>query len=314
MEKRELGRTGLFVSRLCFGTLTMGPFQRNLSISEGTSLMERAFSHGVNFLDTAEIYETYPYVKQALKIKPDAIVCTKSYAYTKEMAEESFRKAVEGIGRDHIDIFMLHEQESGLTIRGHKEALDYFLDMKRKGYIRAVGLSTHYVECMRAACTHPELDVLFPLINKKGVGIADGTPEQMLEQIETAHKLGKGVFAMKPLGGGHLINDREEAMNYILGIDSLDAIAIGMQSIAEVDYNCALLAGKTPAEEDAIATKKAPRHLLIQDWCEGCGACVDRCANRALRLEKGRAEVDHEKCALCGYCATVCPQFTIKVI
>ena len=111
MEKRELGRTGLFVSRLCFGTLTMGPFQRNLSISEGTSLMERAFSHGVNFLDTAEIYETYPYVKQALKIKPDAIVCTKSYAYTKEMAEESFRKAVEGIGRDHIDIFMLHEQE-----------------------------------------------------------------------------------------------------------------------------------------------------------------------------------------------------------
>ncbi|MBR0026137.1 MAG: aldo/keto reductase, partial [Clostridia bacterium] len=68
MEYRYLGNTGMLVSRLCFGTLTMGPLQRDLSAKEGAALLELAFSCGVNFLDTAEIYGTYPHVKEALKI------------------------------------------------------------------------------------------------------------------------------------------------------------------------------------------------------------------------------------------------------
>ena len=108
MKVVPLGNTGISVSRLCFGTLTMGPFQSNLSVVQGAALFERAFSYGVNFLDTAEIYGTYPHVKEALRLKPDAVVCTKSYSYDIKTAEASFKNAVEGIGREYIDIYLLH--------------------------------------------------------------------------------------------------------------------------------------------------------------------------------------------------------------
>lgn len=314
MNYRELGSTGKLVSRLCFGTLTMGPFQRDLSVKEGAALFERAFSRGINFLDTAEIYETYPHVREAIRLKEDVVVCTKSYSFDEATAEASFKKAVEGIGREYIDVFLLHEQESGLTIKGHAKAIEYFLKRKEQGYIGAVGLSTHYIGCMKAAVRHPELDVLFPLINKKGIGIADGTADEMLAVIEEAKAAKKGIIAMKPLGGGHLIKEREEALSFILGLDCVDTVAMGMQSVDEIDYNTSVFSGETPDPELAERLLKVRRRMLIQDWCQGCGTCVDACRNHAISMENGIARIDYTKCATCGYCARACPEFNIKVI
>ena len=314
MIYNELGSTGLKVSKLCFGTLTMGPFQRDLSVAEGAALFERAFSHGVNFLDTAEIYETYPHVHAAVRLKPDVIVCTKSYSYDYATADASFKKALDGIGRGYVDVFLLHEQESPETIRGHREAIEYFLRRKEEGLIGAVGLSTHYIGCMYGALRYPELDVLFPLINKKGVGIADGTADEMLEVIRRAKELGRGIIAMKPLGGGHLITEREAALDFILGLDCVDTIATGMQSIDEIDYNCARFSGETPDPAVAERLGSVKRRMLIQEWCQGCGACVRACHNHVITMVDGIARIDYSKCATCGYCARACPQFNIKVI
>ncbi|MEG2200248.1 MAG: 4Fe-4S binding protein [Anaerovorax sp.] len=42
--------------------------------------------------------------------------------------------------------------------------------------------------------------------------------------------------------------------------------------------------------------------------CEGCGACVERCPNKAIFMtEQGIAKVDHSICLTCGYCAPKCP-------
>ena len=49
----------------------MGPFQRNLTPAQGAALFECAFSHGVNFVDTAEIYGTYPHLREAVRLKPE---------------------------------------------------------------------------------------------------------------------------------------------------------------------------------------------------------------------------------------------------
>jgi aryl-alcohol dehydrogenase-like predicted oxidoreductase len=57
MEYRNLGRTDLSVSALCLGTMTFG--QQN-SEAEGHAQLDYAFSRGVNFLDTAEIYSIPP--------------------------------------------------------------------------------------------------------------------------------------------------------------------------------------------------------------------------------------------------------------
>ncbi len=314
MKYVALGRTGITVSRLCFGTLTMGPLQRNLPLSQGVQLLECAFEHGVNFLDTAEIYGTYPYVKEALRIAPQTVVCTKSYSYDAKTAEKSLKLAMDGIGREYIDLFLLHEQESVHTIRGHYEAIEYFLKKKEEGLIGAFGLSTHFVAAVEASLRYPEIEVIHPLINMTGVGIADGTRDMMLAAIQKAKAQGKGIFAMKPLGGGHLIAKREEAMQFMLNQACIDSIAMGMQTIPEVHYNCAVFSGETPDSELAVEIGLQSRRLMIHDWCEGCGACVKTCKNHALTLDGGRARVDAEACVLCGYCARVCPQFCIKVI
>ena len=128
MEKVLLGNTNIEVSRLCFGSLTMTPFQANLTIKEGAYLIEHAYNRGINFLDTAEIYENYGYIREALKgiKREDYIIATKTYAYTEEMARDSVELALKELDTDYIDIFMLHEQESIHTLRGHYDAIEYF--------------------------------------------------------------------------------------------------------------------------------------------------------------------------------------------
>lgn len=313
MQKVQLGSTGIEVSRLCFGTLTMGPLQRNLSVQEGARLLSRAFDLGVNFLDTAEIYGNYPHIKEALKDKSDAVVSTKCYAYDQKTAQESFEKAVRGIGRDYIDIFLLHEQESEHTLRGHWEAIEFFLRKKQQGSIGALGLSTHFVAAVDASIQYKELQIVHPILNLRGLGIVDGSAEDMVQAVRRAHTAGKSIFAMKPLGGGHLIKQRELALGYVMNNPHVDAIAMGMQSAAEVDYNCALFSGEN-VHALAPAVDSAVRTLLIHSWCEGCGQCVSACKSGALKIESTKAAVNMEKCVLCGYCAARCPQFCIKVL
>lgn len=313
MERRFLV-PGLPVSRLCYGTLTLGPLQRNMTAQEGGRLLIYALQKGIIFFDTAEIYGTYPHIRVMLNECRDAVIATKCYAWDRATAEESFEKAVKGIGRDYIDVFLLHEQESIHTIRGHWEALEYFIRRKEQGDIGAVGLSTHSVEAARAALRFPEINVVHPLINKRGIGIAGGTRKDMEQAIAALAADGRGVYAMKALGGGHLIFDRRSALEYALGLEGVQSIAVGMQSEAEIDYNAALFEGLEPTDEMEQSVSQAKRQLFVHDWCRGCGQCAEACGQGAIRINEGRAVPDREKCILCGYCAAACPDFCIKVL
>ncbi len=315
MKRVALGNTGIEVSRLCFGSLTMTPFQANLSLKKGAYLIEYAFERGINFLDTAEIYENYDYIKKALKgiKREDYIIATKCYAYTKEMAKESLELALKEIGTNYIDIFLLHEQESIHTIKGHFEAIEYFLQAKEKGIIRAFGISTHNVAGAVAAKTSKEIDIIHPIVNKAGLGIQDGTIEDMLGELKEINRLGKGIYAMKPLGGGHLIKEIEDSFNFVKDIGFIDSIAIGMQSTKEIDANISLMDQGYIEEELKNSIDKQKRRLIVADYCIACGNCVKRCKQNGINIIDSIA-VPNDKCILCGYCATVCPEFCIKVI
>ena len=63
MEYSVLGNTGIEVSKLCFGALTIGPLQKHLSLSKGIDILEYAIDCGINFIDTADLYDTYSYIK-----------------------------------------------------------------------------------------------------------------------------------------------------------------------------------------------------------------------------------------------------------
>ncbi|MCL2337582.1 MAG: aldo/keto reductase [Firmicutes bacterium] len=315
MQYRKLGATGLNVSRLCFGALTIGPLQRNLSLAQGAGLIRLAIDMGINFIDTAESYHCYPYIREALKNCPARVnIASKSYAYTRDGMEKSLFDALSALERESIEIFLLHEQESYHTIKGHQAALDYLVSARARGLVRAVGISTHCVAGVRAAASVPEIEVIHPIINLQGIGIQDGSREEMLEAIAFAAAMGKGIYGMKCLGGGHLIPDADQAMEFVLSLPELAAVAVGMQSPEEILYNVARFAGQTPSPAIIPALAALPRRLHIEDWCRGCGQCVKRCSAGALRIKDERAVVDEARCRLCSYCAAVCSDFCIKII
>ena len=314
IEHAPLGKSGLTVSRLSFGTLTISPMQKHFTPERGAELILYAAEKGVNLFDTAQLYETYAPLRLALKKRPDLLVSTKSYAWDRESAQAAFDDARRQLDMDVIPIFLTHEQEDMLTLKGHREAFDFYLEQKAKGYIRAVGFSTHRVAAVSYAPRYPGVDVIHPLINLTGVGIGDGTREEMEQACRSAASAGIGIYAMKPLGGGHLLRDPRQAFDYLRGLPFIDSICCGMQSEDEIDVNLALASGQEPDAAAAARIRREPRKLMIHDWCQGCGQCVARCGQGALHIEDGRCVCDQSKCVRCGYCAPVCPDFCIKVI
>ncbi len=293
----------------------MTPFQANLSYEEGANLIKHAYNKGVNFIDTAEIYGNYEYIRRAFKDidRENIVIATKTYAYTEEMAKASLEMALEELDTDYIDIFLLHEQESIHTVRGHWEAIEYFKRAKQEGKIKAIGISTHRISGLDAVIELDDLEVIHPIVNIDGIGIQDGSIEEMLEKLKILKSKGKGIYSMKPLGGGHLIKDYEKAINFIKNVDTIDSIAIGMQSIDEIDANIKMLENKSIPDEIKQNLRKKDRRLIVADYCIACGNCVERCQQNGIEIIDGQA-VANDKCILCGYCANVCPEFCIKVI
>jgi predicted aldo/keto reductase-like oxidoreductase len=312
MNQRALGKTGLTVSRLCFGTLTVSPLQAYRTPEQAAGLLEYAYNRGINILDTAEYYKNFPQIKAAQTCAGGMKIITKCHAYDEAGAAKSLQKALESTGRDCIDIMLLHEQESEWTIRGHGHALAYFYRQKEKGVIKAVGLSTHFAACARVAAELESIDVIESICNPKGLGIPDGTQQDMNDALALAHANGKGIIAMKALGGGHYGGDARRSIETVLSWPFVDTLAIGMQTFDEIDYNVALADGRVrlDLENDLFGQ---PRALHIADWCQACGACAERCQAGALSIQNGRMVVDETRCVLCGYCAGACREFCIKV-
>ena len=333
---QPLGQTGLTVSQLAYGSLTLGPVQTNMSPERGGELLAYAFARGLNFVDTAELYGTYPHIRAALRqLSRPPVIATKCYAYDRQTASASFDQARRALDLDVIDLFLLHEQETALTLDGHREAFAFFLEQKEKGLIRGIGISTHAVEPVRAltqaklgqtgelwygldSSLYREADVIHPLLNWRGLGLLDGTAADMVIATREAAAAGLGIYGMKMLGGGHFLKDFDAATAFAFEQlkSHVAAYAVGMQSEAEIDMNIRLFSGLPVAETDLAATRERRRRLTVADWCTGCGNCVSRCASGAMTIDPSTAQavVDHDRCVLCGYCAYGCRDFCLKVI
>jgi predicted aldo/keto reductase-like oxidoreductase len=222
---------------------------------------------------------------------------------------DAILEAREELGRDVIDIFLMHEVRSGqLELRSG--AWNALKDAKAQGLVRAIGLSTHHVDITHAAASMEDLDVVFPLFNYAGLGIRIGdafaSADEMYEAIKACHVAGKGVFSMKAFGGGNLTAHYQEALDYVYAKPALDSVMIGFGQISEVDDLLSYLNGSMEKSYNPDVSKK--KVYINQEDCEGCGSCKNTCPAGAIFYNaNGLAEVDHEKCLTCGYCSPVCP-------
>lgn len=320
MKQIQLGWNGPQVSEVCFGSLAISPLQGRVSFQEGVEVLRYALEQGVNWIDTAEIYDNYAQIAQATATHPEVKVISKSYAVTADEMRVSLERARQGLNRDVIDYFLLHEQESALTLKGHQGAWEELMKAKEKGRVRGIGISTHAIAGVRAGALQPGIDVIHPIVNRDGIGIIDGSLQEMLEAIQFAGELGIGMYAMKVFGGGHLAHNPREALRFVREIKGIQAMALGMSSREEVDFNLKFLAGEEIPEELARSVTYREKKLYIADWCQGCGRCTETCPQGALTMEENeeigqlQAKVDPEACVLCGYCGRACPHFCLKIV
>jgi len=315
MKKNRLGKTELEVTELCFGILPMGPNQKNIPQSEGARLIRQGLEAGINFLDTAEMYGTHSYIAEALQgYQGEVVIASKSASTTYEAMTASVEKARQELGRDVIDIFHIHAARADAAVFEERAgAIDALVDLRAQGVIRAVGISVHGADACAIAATRPEFDIVFPIINKRGMGIINGTLEDMLQAIEQCRLAGKGMYAMKALAGGHLIGEIQDAYAYVQHIPGFASIAVGMVNETELAFNLKYFKGEEifPAELPSAQNEK---RLHVLSYCVGCGTCVKVCPNYALSVQEGKVQVDREKCILCGYCSPACPLFALRLV
>lgn len=311
MKKNILGNTGFEVTPVGFGVLTVGGTQLNLSIQDGADVLRYALERGINFLDTAQAYETYPYIKRALKgTNFEPIIVSKCLKATYDEMKCAVEEARKEMDRDIIDIFLLHEVRNDPDFKLRSGAWEYLQEAKAKNLVKAIGISTHHVDVADAAAEIKEVDVLFPLINFKSLGIrkgpGSGSKEDMELVIRKASRAGQGVFAMKVFGGGNLTGHYLEALNYVNNLEGISSMMIGFGFHHEVDRIIDYFEGTLSPDYSPDITRK--KMNIDQGDCEGCGACIQRCPNHAIFFNiNGLAEVDHSICLTCGYCAPECP-------
>ncbi len=162
MRYRLLGRTGLYVSEICLGTMTYGGKGRwapigQLGVADAQAQIKAAFDAGVNFIDTANVYsegDSERIVGEALanlKLpREDLVVATKvrvrmgpgpnrvglTRAHIMDEVEASLRR----LKLNHIDLYQIHGVDQVTPLEQTLRALE---DLVRSGKVRYIGLSNY---------------------------------------------------------------------------------------------------------------------------------------------------------------------------
>lgn len=232
----RLGRSGLTVSTLCFGTGYMsGP------VAAGARLLTRAYELGVTFWDTSDDYGTHSHVARALRDvgRDHVVVTTKTYASTAAGARRSLTKALRELRVDAVDIFLLHAVDSAGELEAKLPALETLDRAKAEGLVRAVGISSHSREVLTRMLDLRAVDIALVVVNQTGSWMKDATPKDMAEAVKRLHRSGRGVYGMKALGSGQVTGRDEvaEALHYAFRYPYVHATCVGMASEAELEAN-----------------------------------------------------------------------------
>ena len=166
MILREFGKTGIKVTPVGMGVLTIGNTQLDMSLEDGAAVVRHALDMGINFLDTAQYYDTYKYIRKALEgTDHQPVIASKSLVSSYDDMKFAVKECLDELHLKSIDIFKLHEVRVAPDFMNREGAWEYLKEAKAKGLVKAIGISTHYIDVTDMAATLDDLDIIFPLIN-----------------------------------------------------------------------------------------------------------------------------------------------------
>jgi aryl-alcohol dehydrogenase (NADP+) len=211
VDYRNLGRSGLKVSPICLGTMTFGG-----ATDEPTSqrIVAKAREAGVNFIDTADAYNTgraEQVAGRAISNQRDRwVLATKlanamgkgpnegglSRKWIMQAADASLRR----LGTDYIDIYYLHKEDHGTPL---EETLRAVGDLMRHGKIRYFGVSNYKSWRVAEICNVCDrMGIDRPVVSQPYYNAMNRMPE--VEHLPACAHYGLGVVSYSPLARGVL--------------------------------------------------------------------------------------------------------------
>ncbi len=317
MEYRELGRTGLTISRLGFGGI---PIQR--IDPEGTkTLMNQLVESGVNYIDTARGYTvSEEYLGFALEgIRDKFVLATKSMGRTREAMAADIDTSLRSLRTNYIDLYQVHNPtlENLEQIISPGGALEALQEAKAAGKIGHIGLTAHSIKVFELALDMDWVEtIMFPY------NIVESQGEALIRRCA---ELGKGFIDMKPLAGG-AIEDATVALRYVCANPAVTVTIPGIAAPAELTQNLAAVNDTSPLSPVELEKIEAIRESLGTQFCRRCNYCQPCTAGINISScflfegylsrygladwAKGRYAALPKKasdCIACGLCETRCP-------
>ena len=293
------------ISALGFGVMRLPEDPENPAAfdrAEGQRIIDRAMELGVNYFDTAHIYQktdSEKFLGEALKKYPreSYYLATKFYGSPKRDIRKTFFEQLGRLQTDYIDFYLLHcleENTFDLYTDPQRDYLGFLRQMRAEGRIRYLGFSTHASPKMleKFLSYDDGFDMALMQLNYVDWELLDAKGQY---EILTAHNI--PVWVMEPLKGGRLATLNEAAcgilreaapersiaswgFRWLMGLPNVQTVLSGMGSVDMVEDNCTTFHEYKPLDAEEQAALENARAAFIDDLgvpCSACRYCCDNC-------------------------------------
>jgi aryl-alcohol dehydrogenase-like predicted oxidoreductase len=220
--------------------------QTRLGQAGFTKLVRGALERGVRCFDLADLYGSHPFFAKAMKpVKRDKYtILTKIWWKPKGVPDRDRPDADVMVGRflkelqtDYLDVVQLHCVTSPKWPENLRKQMDLLDGLKKKGVIRAHGVSCHSLDALNAAADEPWTDCVHARINPYRER-TDGSAQEVGAAVRRLAAAGKGVIGMKIMGQG-AFRDSDEKRNasikFALGLGAVNTMIVGFEKLSEID-------------------------------------------------------------------------------
>lgn len=261
LPHRALGGTGIELPILGLGGFHFGSAG---SAHAAQALLEVALEEGIRFLDNAESYHAGQSERwmgaaiEALGVREDVFLMTKTFALetrSRESAKRHLAESLERLRTDYLDLWQLHSVRTVEDVdRAFSPggAMEYILDVQRRGVVRHVGVTGHQDPAANLrALAYWDAGVRFDVMQLP-LNPADHHWHSFEQQVLPAlGERGIGVIGMKSSADGRLLRTgactADECHRYAWSLPT-SVVVVGMERPELVRENAARARAFAPLE------------------------------------------------------------------